>query len=146
MASQISVIISISSGAENIASLVHHLNLALSQNSQNYEIILIEDHSTDQTLFEINRLKPLFLNKLHLITGRPDKTQSLRAGLALAKYELVAIVDDNRQYFPEVLPAMIKLITSDQADMVVANRMPSQSAVLLRAFNLFFVRFLHGLN
>lgn len=146
--SRLSVIIPVLNEEGNITELVNRINRALT-GITDYELIFIDDHSTDNTRDEIRELASSFPISLYEKKGLPGKAQSLLEGFAKAKYELIGFIDGDLQYPPEALPLMIKKIGKN-CDIVVAKRNESQISfkrrLASRVFNLLFAKWLHGLS
>src|SRR5450830_1711225 len=121
MNNKISIIIPTWNEEGNIKFLIEHIDWELKQNNIEYEIIVIDDHSTDQTQKIVGSIKNLYPVSLHVKKGNQGKAQSLLEGFSLAKYDLICMIDADLQYPPEVIPQMIEKI-SDNVDIVIANR------------------------
>ncbi|MGI8419084.1 MAG: glycosyltransferase [Candidatus Levyibacteriota bacterium] len=145
----LSLIIPTLNESGNILPLVKRINNALKENHTLYEIIFIDDKSTDGTQAIIHSLTRLYPIKLFTKQLRPGKAQSLIEGLERAKYDFLCYIDADLQYPPEVIPNMIDKILQG-ADIVVANRIDQQTSFLRqltsKTFMYVFGRLLHGLN
>jgi len=105
--------------ADNVVRLVEEIEAAVSPLGQPYEVIVVDDASTDQTSA---RLRDLMTShpRLRVIRMRQRSGQSsaLAAGLRHARGQYVATLDADLQNDPANIPAMLALITSGQCDMV----------------------------
>jgi dolichol-phosphate mannosyltransferase len=146
----LSVVIPTLNEADNITELTVRIDAALAKHGIEYELIFIDDHSTDLTVKNIERLSTAYPIRLESKIGEKGKAFSLIQGFKLAKYPYVAMIDADLQYPPEALPDMIQMIMSDQADIVVANRQDSETGKLRRltsnGFKRVFGAWLHGLK
>lgn len=146
---QLSVIIPTYNEEGNIAPLVSRVHNALSANEIEYEIIFIDDHSTDHTQVEIKDLTSEYPITMYLKQGFQGKAQSLIEGFPQARYELIAMIDADLQYPPEALPKMVEKIARG-ADMVVSNRMTKRTnfvrTFISNSYSFLFNKMLHGLN
>ena len=90
-----------------------------------YEIILIDDYSTDKTLFYINKLKNK-IPKLRILKNKKNfgKSFSLIKGTKACKYKYVIFIDCDLPYF-ESIRNVIKYLKI--SDMVIINRRKSGS-------------------
>lgn len=104
--SSISVVIPTLNEEQNIPILLARLNSALSQSFLKYELIFVDDNSTDNTAGLLKAAAKRYPLKVFLKQGRPGKAFSLLEGFAHAQYELAAILDADLQYPPEALPEM----------------------------------------
>jgi glycosyltransferase XagB len=145
----VSIVIPALNEEGNIKELVKRIDVALKKNGIEYEIIFVDDNSTDRTAFTIRELSAAHPIKLYFKQGLKGKAHSLIEGFKYASGDLIAIIDSDLQYPPEKLPEMIKKIGPD-CDIVVANRIVQSTTllrkILNRGFILFFSKFLHGMD
>lgn len=146
---ELSIIIPILNEEKNIIKLVERIHSALTLHSITYEIIFIDDYSTDKTLEFIEKLSVNYPINFFLKEGRKGKGQSLIEGFAHAKYELLCMIDGDLQYPPEAIPTMVLLI-NEGADVVVANRKEKQTSLhrtfVSNSYSLLFNKLLHNLD
>src|SRR5262249_33563533 len=90
-----------------------------------YEVIVVDDHSTDSTVSIVESLAKQRSLPVRVLTkqGRPGKSFSLMEGFAAARFDILAMIDGDLQYSPEVFPVMLKKFAL--ADIVVADRRPT---------------------
>jgi len=71
------------------------VNSLLNQNysKSNYEIIVVNDHSNDNTLEILNTIKTDTIKVLSLSEGKTSKKQALKLGIENASFELIAATD-----------------------------------------------------
>ena len=86
----------------------------------NYEIILIDDYSTDKTLLNLNKLKNN-ISKLKILKNTKNfgKSFSLIKGTRASKYKHVVFIDCDLPYFKSIY-SIIKYLKIN--DMVIVNR------------------------
>jgi dolichol-phosphate mannosyltransferase len=80
-----------------------------------YEIIVIDDSSTDETFKIAKRLADVALVK-----KREGQTKGLLVGMKLAKYPVVVTIDSDLENDPRYIPSLIEEIS--RFDVVVASR------------------------
>ena len=120
----ISIVIPTYNEEKNISKLLDRIRLVFLNSSINYEIIFIDDSSTDETVKEINKYNkalPLkvYVKYIRCGFGKRGKASSLLLGFGLAKYDNVCMIDADLQYPPEaILPMYQKL---KNADVVIGN-------------------------
>ena len=146
---KISIVVPVWNEAKNVRSLVHQIDDALLTNNIAYEIIFVDDHSTDSTRSIITTLAELYPVRLFNKIGSKGKAHSLIEGFTYAKYDVICMLDADLQYSPHYIPEMLERITSG-ADIVVGNRQKYEAGthrkIVSKTFNLFFVRLLHNFN
>lgn len=146
---QLSVIIPTYNEEENVLQLVERIHAALSLDRIVYEIIFIDDHSTDRTEAFIKTLIQNYPIKLFLKKGAKGKAQSLIEGFKEANYDLICMIDADLQYPPEAISQMVKKIT-EGADVVVANRKEKQAGILRTfvsdSYSIIFNKLLHNFD
>src|SRR5712692_9217279 len=94
----------------NIEPLSARITDALQPSGIRYELIFVDDHSTDGTRDEITALPSEHRWQLFMKAGDKGKAQSLIEGFARARYDLLAMIDADLQYPPEALPALVDWI------------------------------------
>ncbi|HZE86815.1 MAG TPA: glycosyltransferase [Methylomirabilota bacterium] len=133
----------------NIVPLITRIHETLSKNKITYEILFVDDHSTDKTRAKIKQYSKKYPIRLFLKLGKKGKAQSLIEGFSYANYKLLCMIDADLQYPPEDIPAMIAKIEKG-ADVVVANRKVKHTDALRtfisNANRIIFSKFLHGLD
>lgn len=108
---KISIVIPIYNEAENILPLYEELTGVLRTSLKDYEIIYIDDCSTDSS-FET--LENLFIADAHIqvisLLGNQGQTLALSAGLKQASGDVIIAMDGDGQHNPEYLPEFIQAI------------------------------------
>ncbi len=113
--------------------LCQALNETLDSMGKSYEIIIVDDGSTDDSLAilkgfkgEIPQLRVLSLCR------RSGQTAAMEAGFEAARGKYVVTIDADLQNDPADIPAMIELLEADKADMVTGHRHKRQDNWLRR--------------
>ncbi|SHE23143.1 glycosyltransferase family 2 protein [methanotrophic endosymbiont of Bathymodiolus puteoserpentis (Logatchev)] len=106
--STISIVIPAKDERENIQPLVDEIYSALAE-QQDFEIIYIDDGSSDGTFDEIVRLKNAGRSKLRVLQHAQSVGQStaVYSGIKAAKGELIVTLDADGQNDPADIPAML---------------------------------------
>lgn len=120
-----SVIIPIKNEEENIVDLIEELEPVMSHLGKNWELICIDDGSTDRSLSILKMLcerKPY----LRIISFSQNFGQSsaFSAGFQAARGELIITLDGDRQNDPSDIPKLVAAI--GDCDMVVGWRVHRQ--------------------
>ena len=106
----------------NITRLIDRINKIIKKIKVNYEIIVVDDNSTDGTIEEIKELQK-FQKNLHLyVREKPLGIGSAHIkGYNHAQGDLIISMDADLSHPPEKIPEFIAKINSE-FDMVVSSR------------------------
>lgn len=135
--------------SRTIGKLVQTADKLLKQYTMAYEVIVVDDGSTDGSRQLLGKLKQK-LTKLKLILHSSNKGYgaALRSGFKHARYELVFYTDGDGQYDVSELKLLLPLLTSD-TDVVNGIKMerndPWIRIAVGKGYN-FFVRNLFGIK
>ena len=145
----ISIIVPVWNEEKNIQPLVEQIHQALINITTQYEIVFVDDHSTDNSVVLINALAKMYPIQLHIKQGKKGKAYSLLEGFAHAKYPVLCMIDADLQYSPEYIPQMMAQI-EDGKDIVVANRKRYEAGfmrkTMSKVFHSVFAKSLHGFD
>jgi glycosyltransferase involved in cell wall biosynthesis len=146
---RLSIVVPTLNEAGNIVQLVQRIDRTLTKRGVVYEIVMIDDHSSDDTAIIAKRLARRYPLSFYTKQFAPGKAQSLLEGFSQAQYDTLAMIDADLQYPPEALPDMLAKLEQG-SDVVIANRLDQQISwqrqVVSRAFRVVFGRWLHGLD
>lgn len=123
---KLSVIIPVYNEQESVSRLHAELVSVLSGLGHNYEIIFVNDGSTDNTLLELKKLKPVRIVSFARNFG---KSQALQAGFVIAEGEYIFTMDGDLQDDPAEIPNFIAELERGN-DLVVGwkqNRLDGKS-------------------
>lgn len=148
----VSVVIPIHNEAQNIPELIARIHTALSQTKVPFEVIAVDDKSTDTTAHVLKTVSQEY--PLQIITKQKHEKQgkaySLLLGFQNATGEVIAMIDADLSYPPEALPPMLKKIMTGEADLVVANREKKEATFIRNVFGSVFQKIfseiLHGVT
>jgi dolichol-phosphate mannosyltransferase len=119
--------------AENLPGLIDEIVAALSVLDRPYEIIVVDDASTDQSA---ERLAEMMKEQTRLrvvrMKRRSGQSSALAAGLAHCRGRYVATLDADGQNDPADIPRMLAAVTSGTCDMVTGWRMQRNDTWLRR--------------
>jgi glycosyltransferase involved in cell wall biosynthesis len=131
--SGLSIVLPAYNEEENVASAVEEVSTVAQQLGMDYEIILVNDGSTDRTGKIARELEQRIPN-FRLVEHYPNQGYggSLKAGFAAATEDLIAFTPADKQFvFGEIIRFLQKI---DQADIVSGYRADRQDS-LIRKFN-----------
>jgi glycosyltransferase involved in cell wall biosynthesis len=117
---ELSVLIPAFNEVENLASVIPELCDVLHSSAKSFEVIVIDDGSTDGTR---GLMHTLSIPELRYIRFRRNsgKAAALAAGLARAKGEVVAFMDADGQDDPNEIPKLVSALDAD-VDLVSGRR------------------------
>lgn len=116
------------------------------------QAVVVDDGSTDQTPFILNKIKTTYPNRIHIITfpKNQGKGFAILAGLKYAKenleFEAILTIDADGQHDPSQIPKLVEPILKG-ADFVIGersfNQMPTRSRFGNRWIS-FLLRLMYG--
>ena len=115
----ISVIIPLYNEAESLPELTAWIERVMKEHGYTYEIIFINDGSTDNSWDVIEQLKEKNSN-IHGIKFRRNygKSPALYCGFERAKGDVVITMDADLQDSPDEIPILYKMVTEEDYDLV----------------------------
>ncbi len=115
----LSIVIPLLNEEESLKELHHWISEVLKSNGFLYEIIFIDDGSTDSSWNIIKSISQEDTNiKGIRFLENFGKSQALHAGFAQAKGEVVITMDADLQDNPEEIPELYNMITNEGYDLV----------------------------
>nr|MBP7832802.1 glycosyltransferase [Candidatus Levybacteria bacterium] len=144
---KISVIIPTLNEEKNIPELIKRLDTSLTKGGFTYELIFVDDNSTDNTRQVIESHSKTHPVSLYIKKGKKGKAYSISEGITYAKHPHIGIIDADLQYPPEDIASMAQKLES--SDVVVAKRTQYQASrsrkFLSRSFKYVFGKLLFSL-
>jgi glycosyltransferase involved in cell wall biosynthesis len=132
----ISVIIPVFNEELTIGKVIERVKAVLQKIGFKYEIIVVDDFSTDRSLTLSNRQGA----KVYSLKKHMGKGYALRAGFAKAKGGTITTIDSDGSHRPEELPLLLNPILQDKADLIIGSRYLSQKPVAAKKLNAIGVR------
>lgn len=112
---ELSVVVPVMNEEGNVAELHREIVDVCVAHNYTYEVIFIDDGSSDQTIDIIKTLSPVKLIELRRNFGQ---TAAMDAGIKAAQYEFVVTMDGDRQNDPADIPAMLDFAIKQKLDVV----------------------------
>ena len=125
----LSVVITVYNEEDNIQPLLQATYAALS--GMDYEVILVEDGSTDRTVAEVKKYANT-RTKLVIFNRNYGQTTALAAGIDQASGEYIATMDGDLQNDPTDLPGMLQKAIDEEWDVVAGRRANRKDGFVLR--------------
>ena len=124
---KISVVVPLMNEEDNIKFLIEEVEKALKD--FDYELILVDDGSTDNTVEEIKK----YMNdktKLVILQRNYGQTSAMAAGIEVASGDLIVTIDGDLQNDPSDIPMMVEVLEKEGVDVVTGIRQKRQDEPL----------------
>ncbi|MGE6782169.1 glycosyltransferase family 2 protein [Ensifer adhaerens] len=131
---ELSVVIPVFNEEDSVQPLIMRVRDALASFPSPWELILIDDGSTDRTLVNARRAlsDPGLDLKIVELQKNFGQTAAMQAGIDAAAGRLIATLDGDLQNDPADIPQMVAAIEERQLDLLVGWRKNRQDGLLLR--------------
>lgn len=134
----------------SVRELVLRLDATMKAIKRPYELIVVDDHSSDATVSILRELRASYPILIFEKRGLRGKAYSLLEGFGKARYSLIAMIDADLQYSPEALGSMVERIEAERADVVLTRRVVNDTGWLRKLssaiFKFAFVQILFGIR
>jgi len=128
---QLSIVIPLLNEEESLTELYNWIASVMQSNSYSYEIIFIDDGSTDASWKTISNLAVKDSNVKGIKFNRNyGKSQALHAGFLEAKGDVIITMDADLQDNPEEIPELFNLIQKEHFDLVSGWKKKRYDSVL----------------
>jgi len=133
MIPELSVVIPVLNESPNIEDLYNELTTSLVGGGRSYEIIIVDDGSTDETFAKLSSLQSRDPH-LRIIRFRRNfgQTAAFAAGFAFARGRLVVTADGDRQNDPADIRQMADKLEREQLDIVCGWRRDRKDKMITR--------------
>lgn len=129
----ISVVAPAHNEAGNLPEFIKKTASALTKITHSFEIIIVDDGSTDNSFSLLEKLKNHHPQlKAIRLRRRCGQTPALMAGFEMSQGEIVVVLDADLQQDPGEIQKLIKPIMKDQADVVSGLRLKRQHSMIVR--------------
>jgi len=131
----LSIVIPAYNEEKGIGSTLTQLNTVMDDQGMGYEIIVVDDGSTDSTLEVVQQHQGVRLLQHYSNRGYGA---ALKTGIRQAKHDWIAIIDADGTYPPDALPAL--LAESDRYDMIIGARSGPDISLIRRPAKWFIAK------
>ncbi len=116
---EISIVIPVYNEGSHIKESVQIINEQIKKATNHYEIIIIDDGSSDNTWEQLNEINHLLPHTTCIKLSRNfGKEYALSAGIEQTKGKAVIIMDADLQHPPTLIPEMVKLWRKEKVGIV----------------------------
>ena len=139
----LSVVVPVFNEIDNLGPLVDRVRTTLDGEGLSWELVAVDDGSTDSTGERLDELAAAEsrLRVLHFEENR-GQSSGLDAGFRHARGRLIALLDADLQTYPEDLPKLLEVLESEGVDAVVGIRAERQDT----GWKRFSSRFANGIR
>ncbi len=115
----VSIVIPLFNEHESLPELTRWIDEVMQKNNFNYEVVYVDDGSTDGSWEVIEELKKQY-PQIRALRFRRNygKSAGLNRGFDAAKGDIVITMDADLQDSPEEIPELVRMITEDGFDLV----------------------------
>ena len=130
----LSVVVPMYNEAENVEPLLDRIHLALGPYPWPWEVVLVDDGSSDATPAELARCATQFGPHVRVVELMRNfkQTAAMQAGLDAARGSVIVTMDGDLQNDPIDIPRMVKRLLTEDLDLVAGWRKDRQDGLLLR--------------
>jgi glycosyltransferase involved in cell wall biosynthesis len=143
---ELSLVVPVFNEEESVGPLIDRICSAMAGFAKSWELILVDDGSTDATL--VNARRSLSQEGLTLriveLQRNFGQTAAMQAGIDAANGRLIATMDGDLQNDPKDIPSMVEELERRQLDLLVGWRKNRQDGLLLRKIPSWCANYLIG--
>lgn len=127
----LSVVVPLYKEEDNVDHLVDELHDALSEYPGDFELVLVDDGSTDATRERLLAARERYGQHLRVLSHRRNlgQTQAMQTGLLAARGELIAFMDGDLQNDPRDILEMVRKLEAEHLDLLCGWRKNRQDSI-----------------
>ncbi|MDB4021634.1 glycosyltransferase family 2 protein [Litorivicinus sp.] len=128
---RLSVVVPLYKEEDNVEQLIDELHNALSRYSGEFELILVDDGSTDLTRERLLAARTNQGNHIRVLSHRRNlgQTQAMQTGLQAARGSIIAFMDGDLQNDPADIPNMVAKLNEEGLDLLCGWRKNRQDSL-----------------
>lgn len=131
---RLSLVIPLYNERENVVPLLRRVHDCLADYPADWELILVDDGSSDETVERIEENMAQYGNHIRIIALQRNfgQTAAMQAGIDYARGEVIAMMDGDLQNDPIDIPRMVNRLIDEKLDMVAGWRRDRKDNLWLR--------------
>ena len=131
---QLSIVIPLFNEEELVAPLVEEIETDLSPLGDNYEIVLVNDGSTDHTSRELENIRRKYPCFIRIVSYPQNCGQgwALRAGFKKARGTYIAVLDGDMQFDPKDILVLYQKLLDQKYDFICGRRKSRRDSLFLK--------------
>ncbi|WP_313601838.1 glycosyltransferase family 2 protein [Rhizobium sp.] len=143
---ELSLVVPLFNEEESVEPLIERIATSMALYAAPWELILVDDGSTDATIANARRAlnRPGLDLKIVALQRNFGQTAAMQAGINQAEGRLIATLDGDLQNDPKDIPAMVAELERRELDLLVGWRQNRQDGLLLRKVPSFIANRLIG--
>jgi glycosyltransferase involved in cell wall biosynthesis len=128
---RLSVVVPLYKEEDNVERLVDELHAALETYPGEFELVLVDDGSTDRTRDMLLEARSNRGDHIMVISHRRNlgQTQAMQTGLQAARGDVIAFMDGDLQNDPADIPAMVEKLEAEHLDLLCGWRKNRQDTL-----------------
>jgi glycosyltransferase involved in cell wall biosynthesis len=121
---KLSIVIPVCNEAGNIRELIESVNGALEKTHYPWELIIVDDGSSDGTLQMIRQIQKEIGTRMQIVALRRNfgQTAAMQAGIDHASGGLIVTMDGDLQNDPADIPLLVQSLLDENLDLIVGWR------------------------
>ncbi|MBI3899239.1 MAG: glycosyltransferase [Gammaproteobacteria bacterium] len=131
---RLSVVVPMFDEAENVAPMLECIHAALANCDVPWELIVIDDGSSDDTLARLTIARRRYGEHVRIIELERNfgQTAAMQAGIDAARGDVIAILDGDLQNDPGDIPRLVERLLREDLDLLVGWRRHRRDGLWLR--------------
>ena len=146
MTTQVSVIVPLYNEEDNVFPLSTEIEQALSDFNYPWEVIFVDDGSSDATRESLTEIAETLGNHVSVVELQRNfgQTAAMQAGIDQARGDILVTLDGDLQNNPTDIPGMVQRLIDENLDLLVGWRKDRKDNFLLRKLPSVIANYLIG--